>query len=121
MKPLFDEYGVDVAAISKDTAQQAERHQKRDGLRFVRLLADPNLEVIAKYGLEHHKALEFKTWLVAGVPLGVPAGKKRMAIPTSILVDEHGIIRWIDQADDYRVRGDTDRIKRALRDAFNDA
>jgi peroxiredoxin len=121
MKPLFDQYGIEVVALSKDTAEQAEAQQKRDGLRFVRLLADPKLDVIRKYGLEHHKALEFKTWTVAGMPIGVPAGKKRMAIPTSILVNEHGIIRWIDQADDYRDRGNADRIKRALREAFKDA
>ena len=43
---------------------------------------------------------------------------KTMAIPTTMLVDEEGVIRWIDQADDYRVRGDDARIREAVQSVF---
>jgi hypothetical protein len=41
-----------------------------------------------------------------------------MAIPTTLLVDEDGIVRWIDQADDYRIRSDTARVLTAAAEAF---
>ncbi len=39
-------------------------------------------------------------------------------IPTTILADREGIVRWIDQSDDYRVRSQPDRVLRALREAL---
>ena len=101
-------------ALSKDTVADAAMQRQRDGLTDITLLSDPDLEVIGAYGLEHHKALEFKSWTVLGIPLGLPSGYKRMAIPTSILVDAAGRVRWIDQADDYRIRGDEQRVIDAL-------
>jgi hypothetical protein len=41
-----------------------------------------------------------------------------MAIPTSLLVDEQGIIRWIDQSEDYRLRSSEQRVMDAVRSAF---
>jgi len=41
-----------------------------------------------------------------------------MAIPTSLLIDEHGVIRWIDQSDDYRLRSSNERVLQAVREAF---
>lgn len=119
MKPLFDQYNVSVIALSKDTQKEVAFHLERDGLENVLLLSDPKLEMIRKFGLEHHKALEFITWNVLGIPLGVPGGFKTMAIPTSILLDEEGVVRWIDQADDYRQRGDEQRIQTALKEVFS--
>lgn len=118
MKPLFEEHGVSVFALSKDNQDEAKAHKERDQLGFVTLLSDPKMKHIRSFGLEHHKALEFKTWNVMGIPLGVPGGFKSMAIPTSILVDEDGKVRWIDQADDYRMRGDLQRIQDALHNTF---
>jgi peroxiredoxin len=84
------------------------------------LLADPQLEVIRQYGVEHHKAFGFTTgsFSVFGIPLALTPSFKTMAIPTSLLVDEHGVIRWIDQADDYRLRSDNSRITEAVKHAF---
>lgn len=41
-----------------------------------------------------------------------------MAIPTTLILDEEGIVRWINQADDYRIRGDRERTEQALIDVF---
>ncbi len=94
-------------------------HRERDGVRFP-LLSDENLEVIRKFGLEHHKALEFSTgrFSIAGIPLALVPSVKEMAIPTSILIDEEGTIRWIDQAEDYRLRSNEERVLGAVREAF---
>ena len=114
MSPLLKRHRVRVVAISRDSVRQAAMMHKRDGLSFT-LLADPKLEVIKQYGLLHRKGFAFFTFFVGGIALGFPTGFQKMAIPTSILVDEQGRIRWIDQAGDYRLRGDAARIENALR------
>ncbi len=106
--------GIRVLAISNDTVEKAALHATRDSLDLT-LLADPDLDVIRQFGLEHEGSLEFGiSGTVAGIPMAVPTGFKSMAIPTTLLVDEEGTVRWIDQADDYRLRGDEARIRDAL-------
>ncbi|MFT4572317.1 MAG: peroxiredoxin [Hyphomicrobiaceae bacterium] len=118
MQPLFDEYGVTVVALSKDTPELAQAHHERDGLKFD-LLCDPDLSIIKRFGLLHEGAAEFATFYLPGnFPLGYPVGFKQMAIPTTLLLDEQGIVRWIDQAEDYRLRGDRTRTEEALREVF---
>ena len=117
MRPLLDEYGVSIYALSKDTAAMAQGHVKRDGLSFT-LLADPEREIIRTYGRLHHKGFEFFTFYVFGIPLGWPTGFDRMALPTTILIDETGTVRWMDLATDYRLRGDAETISTALADTF---
>jgi len=41
-----------------------------------------------------------------------------MSIPTSILIDEKGIIKWIDQSEDYRLRANYQRVMQALANSF---
>ena len=120
MAPLFESHGVRVITLSKDTLAQARKHKETDQLPFL-LLSDPDLRVIRSFGLLHEKALQFKTTTIFGVPLGVPSGKTTMAIPTTLLVDEAGVVRWIDQADDYRLRGDEARVREAVIAAFGPA
>lgn len=119
MKDELAAYGVEVVALSKDSVADAARHRERDGLTMT-LLSDPELSVIRQYGVEHHKAVEFSTWrfTVFGIPLAVWPTFESMAIPTSLLVDETGIIRWIDQTDDYRLRSLPERVLQAVREAF---
>ena len=119
MQSILDEHGVDLIALSKDTVEEAATHKTRDGLSMT-LLADPKLDVIRQYGVEHHKALGFKTgtFSLFTVPLALTPSFKTMAIPTSLLVDENGVILWIDQADDYRLRSSNERVLRAVKEAF---
>jgi alkyl hydroperoxide reductase subunit AhpC len=119
MQPDLDKYGVSIVALSKDSVEEAAIHKTRDGLSLT-LLADPQLEVIRQYGVEHHKALGFTTggFSVGSIPLALTPSFKTMAIPTSLLVDENGVIQWIDQTDDYRLRSDNSRVLEAVKDAF---
>jgi len=119
MQSDLDEYGVSLVALSKDTVDEAAIHKGRDGLTM-NLLSDANLEVIRQYGVEHHKALGFKTgdFTLYGLPLAFTPSFKTMAIPTTLLIDENGVIRWIDQTDDYRLRSSEDRVLQAVRNAF---
>ena len=39
---------------------------------------------------------------------------KAMSIPTSILIDEKGVVVWIDQSDDYRIRSSEERVIKAI-------
>ena len=119
MQPDLDKYGVSIVALSKDSVEEAAVHKTRDGLSLT-LLADPKLNVIRQYGVEHHKALGFTTgsFSVGGIPLALTPSFKTMAIPTSLLVDENGVIQWIDQTEDYRLRSDNSRVLEAVKDVF---
>lgn len=120
ISPKLAEYGVEVVALSKDTPEDAATHRVRDKLSF-QLLSDPKLEVLKDYGAEHHKAIEFSTgkFTIMGVPLALVPSVKSMAIPTTILVDERGIIQWIDQSEDYRIRSDEDRVLTEVQRVFD--
>ena len=41
--------------------------------------------------------------------------RRSLAIPTTFLIDAEGSVRWIDQAEDYRVRSDAPRVLGAIR------
>jgi peroxiredoxin len=121
MAPELEKFNVGIVALSKDTPTEATVHKLRDGLNFP-LLADPDLKVIRQYGLEHHKALgqtKNPKKNIDGIPFGLaPFSFSAMAIPTSLLIDEHGVIRWVDQTDDYRLRSSTKRVMEAVKAAF---
>jgi len=62
--------------------------------------------ILELYGVRHEKG-------IAATP--GPRGVFRpLAIPTALLVDERGIVRWIDQTDDYRIRSDANRVLAAI-------
>ena len=120
MRPLFEKYRVKVVALSKDSQETACAHRERDGLTFD-LLSDPDVAIIKRFGILHEGAVEFVTWYLAGhFPMGYPVGFKQMAIPTTLILDEEGVVRWIDQAEDYRLRGDRTRTEGALREVFGE-
>ncbi len=120
MQSDLDEYSVSLVALSKDSVEEAAIHKNRDKLKLT-LLSDSKLEIIKQYGVEHHKAIGFKTgnFTVFGIPLALTPSFKTMAIPTTLLVDENGVIQWIDQTDDYRLRSNEDRVLQEIKRAFN--
>ena len=119
MQTELAKYNIRVVALSKDTVEEAAIHKTRDGLSLT-LLSDPDLQVIRQYGVEHHKALNFTTgkYQIGGIPLALTPSFKAMSIPTTVLIDEHGVIQWIDQTDDYRLRSNNDRVLGAVVSAF---
>ena len=67
------------------------------------MLADPDLAVTDRYGLRNQK--------IQSGPPGRP-----QPVPTSILADENGVVRWIDQSETYQQRSDPDCVLAALRE-----
>ena len=116
MKDELAAANIEGIALSKDSVETAAAHKRREGISMP-LLADPTLKVIRQYGVEHHRAIEVSTGKVNlfGVHLAAVPSIKTMAIPTSLLIDEDGIIRWIDQTDDYRIRSHNERILQAVK------
>lgn len=119
MLPELEKFAVSVIALSKDSVEEAAIHKTRDNLSLT-LLSDPNLDVIRQYGVEHHKALGGTTdgSKLFGLPIAPPNGFATMAIPTSLLIDEHGQIQWIDQSEDYRIRSSNSLVLEAVERAF---
>ena len=123
MKPIFEQYNVKVFALSGDNVEQANTHRNRDSLTHT-LLADPLLNVIKQYGVEHQKGFGADSENIMTL-FGLPFPQfhqlkfKSMSIPTSILIDEDGVIVWIDQSDDYRLRANQEKVVNALEACFD--
>ncbi len=67
------------------------------------MLADPDLAVTDRYGLRNQK--------IQSGPPGRP-----QPVPTSILADADGVVRWIDQSETYQRRSDPNYVLAALRE-----
>jgi peroxiredoxin len=104
LRPELDARGVELVAISADTPEQIRAGRAKHGAR-VTLLADPDLAVTTQYGLVNRRGL-------------APGGLRRLPIPTTLLVDAAGSVRWIDQATDYQVRSQPERVLAAIRAAL---
>jgi peroxiredoxin len=104
--PDFERLGVRMVAISPDSVAEAAAMRAKHGLSM-RLLADESLAVTDAWGIRHEKAFTPNKGFL-----------RPLAIPTTILIDESFTVRWIDQADDYRVRSDAPRVLDAVRHAF---
>ncbi len=89
--------------MSSDSVEKTASGMSKHGLRAV-MLSDPDLVVTDRYNLRNPKNFALKSGII--VPL---------AIPTTFLVDGAGIVRWIDQADDYQKRSDPERVLAAIR------
>lgn len=125
LKPKLNEYGVQIIALSNDSAEEQKLHLERDNISHT-LVSDPDLAIIKQYGVEHHKGLgatAADTISICGIAMPLPWKMrfKAMAIPTSILIDKNGKIVWIDQSDDYRLRASEEAIMGAVASHFNKA
>ena len=101
LRPDLERYGVEIVAVCTDTPEAIRNGRAKHGLRAT-LLSDPDLEVTDRYDLRNPTNL-------------TPKGIQGMPIPTTILVDASGTVRWIDQAENYQVRAHPDRVLAAIR------
>jgi peroxiredoxin len=100
LRPTLDEQGIELVAICTDTPEQLREGRDQHGVRAT-LLSDPDLEITDRYNLRN--------------PFNIsPRGLSGLPIPTTFLVDAGGIVRWIDQTDDYQLRSAPGRVLRAI-------
>ena len=109
MRPELDARGIAVVTVCADTAEQIRQGRRKHGLRAT-MLPDPDLKITDRYNLRNPKNFAPKPGLVIPLP-----------IPTTILVDGDGIVRWIDQSTDYMHRSDPERVLTAIRATLGSA
>jgi len=91
--------GVEIVAVSPDP--NARSHEMAQRLRLgYRFVADPDLAVTRRYGLVHAR--------------GGQHGED-VPIPTTIVLDRDGAVRWLWISDNFQVRPDPDDVLRAVR------
>ena len=89
-----------------DTPGQIRKGRAKHGLQAV-MLSDRQVEVIDALGIRNQ-----------GVHSGIPGGAPALPIPTTVLTDAEGIVRWIDQSENYQRRSDPERVRAALKHAL---
>ena len=102
LRPDLDAKGVEIVTICTDTPEAIQKGRGKHGLDAV-MLADPKLEVIDLYGLRNQR--------IQSGPPGRP-----QPVPTTILADPEGVVRWIDQSENYQRRSDPEYVLAALRE-----
>lgn len=67
------------------------------------MLSDRELKLITDLGIHNQ-----------GFHSGMPGEAKALPIPTTVLIDSKGIVRWVDQQANYQQRSDPSRVRAAL-------
>jgi peroxiredoxin len=80
-----------MVAVSPDRVDELREFQGKVALKMT-LLADPHNQVIRRYNLQNRNF----------TPRRGPF--RELVIPTILLIDDRGIVRWMDQATDFRIR-----------------
>ena len=94
-----------VVAVCTDTPEQIAQGRDKHGLQAV-LLSDPDLVVTDLFGLRNLNT--------AVRPMGLPG----LPVPTTLMLDADGIVRWKDQSEDYMQRSDPEYVRAALNEHF---
>jgi peroxiredoxin len=108
---LLDAKGVQIVTLCTDSPAQIRAGRAKHGARAV-MLSDETLAVTDRFNLRN------PTNFAPGKGGGLPT-LRALPIPTTILVDAQGIVRWIDQSTDYQVRSDPERVRAALSAALD--
>ena len=93
-----------MVTVSTDTPEQIKAKRGKHGLQAI-MLSDRQLEVIDELGIRNQ-----------GFHSGIPGEAKALPIPTTVLIDASGMVRWIDQQANYQQRSDPDMVKAALQE-----
>lgn len=105
LRPELDELDVQLVTVCADHPEQIRKGKSKHGLDAV-MLSDQDLSVTRLFNLENTARMV------------KPPGVLGLPIPTSILSDAGGIVRWIDQSSNYQVRSQPDRVLAALKSAL---
>lgn len=91
--------GVQILAISPDPNERSQQLAERLRARY-RFLTDRDLAVTRRFGLVHTRG-----------------GNKGQDVPrpATVVIDQRGIVRWLQLADSIQVRPDPTEVARAVR------
>jgi len=106
LRPELEALGVRIVTVCADTAGAIRAGRAKHGLRAA-MIPDPELVITDRYNLRNPRNFAPKPGLVIPLP-----------IPTTILADADGTVRWIDQATDYMRRSEPQRVLGAIRAAL---
>ena len=106
LRPELDARGIQIVTVCADTAEQIRAGRGKHGLRAT-MLPDPTLALTDLYNLRSPRNFAPKPGVIIPLP-----------IPTTILVDAGGIVRWIDRSTDYMRRSEPGRVLAAIRAAL---
>lgn len=101
LRPELDAHGIQIVTLCTDTPAKILEGHPKHGLQAV-MLSDRELAVTHLYGL--------KNQAIHSGPPGVPG----LPVPTTILADSEGRVRWIDQSENYQRRSDPERVRAAI-------
>ncbi len=102
LRPELDARGVRIVTICTDTPAKILAGHAKHGLQAT-MLSDRTLSVTRLYGLENQA--------IHSGPPGVPG----LPVPTTLLADADGTVRWMDQSENYQRRSDPEIVSAALR------
>ncbi|MCP4750731.1 MAG: redoxin domain-containing protein [Proteobacteria bacterium] len=102
MRPELDRRGIQLVAICPERPEEIAKGRKKHGSKAI-MLSDHDLKVTDRYNLVKQRNFAPKPGMLVPLP-----------VPTTFLVDADGIVKWIDQADDYMVRSHPDRVRVAI-------
>jgi peroxiredoxin len=91
--------GVEIVAVSPDPNARSHEMAQRLHLGY-RFVADPDLAVTRRYGLVHAR--------------GGQQGED-VPIPTTVVLDRDGVVRWLWISNNFQVRPDPNEVRRAVR------
>jgi len=112
LEPVLLSRGIALIAVSPQKPDEALSLQEKNELAFP-VLSDPGnqiaaaLGVLTAFGDAAHEAL---TPVGIDVPASNADGTSGIPMPTVVLVDAAGAIRWIDVHNDYTTRTETAEI-----------
>jgi peroxiredoxin len=103
LRPELDARGIQLVAVSGDTPKQIRAGKNKHGAKAI-MLSDHDVSVTDLLGIRNQ-----------GIHSGVPGvSAPALPIPTTVLVDAEGIVRWVDQSENYQRRSDPTRVREAL-------
>jgi len=103
LRPELDAREIQIVTVCTDTPAKIRAGHPKHGLKAA-MLSDPKLDVTNLYGLKNQ-----------GIHSG-PPGMPGLPVPTTILADASGVVRWMDQSENYQRRSDPKIVLSALRE-----
>jgi peroxiredoxin len=120
--PRLRELGVELIALSPQKPDGSLTMQQKHDLTFT-VLSDPGNQIARQLGIVNPPRSEAARAATAALGVDVAAtnadGTDDLPMPTAIIVDTDGIIRWIDVHPDYSAPTEPQAILDALRHVLN--